>query len=331
MTAAHPKVAVIIPSFRVTRHIVDVVGAIGPQVDAIYVVDDACPDGSGDYVAEHCSDPRLHIVRHGSNRGVGGAVLSGYRAAIADGCEILVKMDGDGQMDAALLPVLVDPILRGDADYTKGNRFWDLTRIQRMPLVRRIGNLGLSFLAKLSTGYWDLFDPTNGYTAIHASVAARLPMASISERYFFETDVLFRLNTLRAAVVDVPMDARYGDETSHLSVWKVLFEFSWKHLRNAIKRIAYNYFLRDWSVASVQLMAAIALGVFAMVFGGYHWIDSARSGQAAAVGTIMIAALAAMSSLQFLLAFVALDVASVPRRALHRLLARRDVSRHDPA
>src|SRR5690606_32052229 len=135
----------------------------------------------------------------------------------------------------ALLPALVAPILAGDADYTKGNRFFDLAQIGRMPPIRIIGNAILSFMSKLSCGYWDMFDPTNGYTAIHARMARILPFEKISRRYFFETDILFRLNTFRAVVVDVPMDARYGEEVSGLRISRILGEFLFKHLRNLSK------------------------------------------------------------------------------------------------
>lgn len=124
--------------------------------------------GSGEYVKAHCTDPRVTVVKHEKNKGVGGAVMTGYRAAIADGAKVIVKIDGDGQMDPSLLREFVMPILGGEADYTKGNRFYDLSNISRMPAMRLFGNAGLSFLAKLSTGYWNIFDPTNGYTAIHA-------------------------------------------------------------------------------------------------------------------------------------------------------------------
>lgn len=319
-------IAVVVPCHRVTRHVAGVIAGIGPEVDAIYCVDDACPEDSGGFIAREVRDPRVRVLRHAQNQGVGGAVMTGYRQAIADGARVIVKLDGDGQMDPALLPAFVAPILRGDADYTKGNRFWDLSHIRRMPLVRRLGNLGLSFLAKASTGYWDLFDPTNGYTAIHADVAAHLPMPAISRRYFFETDLLFRLNTLRAVVVDVPMDARYGDEASGLKVSRVLGEFAFKHLRNLGKRIGYNYFLRDLPVASLELLAGLGLLGFGALFGGWHWWHSAQAGVATPVGTIMIATVAVVSGLQFALAFLGYDIASVPRRPVHPLLAGRPAS-----
>ena len=318
-----PAIAVVIPCYRVTGQVLDVIAAIGPDVARIYCVDDACPDGSGDLVQARAADPRVQVLRHDSNQGVGAATITGYRQAIADGMDIVVKLDGDGQMDPALIPELVAPIRRGEADYTKGNRFWDLRQIGRMPWLRRLGNLGLSFMAKASTGYWDVFDPTNGYTALHVAVAERLPLEQVSRRYFFETDLLFRLGTVRAVVVDVPMDARYGDEKSSLKVSRVFGEFAFKHLRNLGKRVVYNYYLRDLPAASLELLAGVLLLGFALVFGGWHWWLSASTGQAAATGTVMIAVVTFVSGLQFVLAFLNYDIASVPRRPVHRLLHRR--------
>jgi glycosyltransferase involved in cell wall biosynthesis len=317
------RIAVIIPSYRVARHVKTVIDSIGPEVSRIYCVDDACPDGSGDFIERTVSDPRVSVLRHEVNQGVGGAVMTGYRAAIDDGMQVLVKIDGDGQMDPALLPRFIAPIIRGEADYTKGNRFWDLREIRQMPALRRIGNLGLSFMSKASTGYWDVFDPTNGYTAIHAEVASRLPFESISRRYFFETDMLFRLNTLRAVVVDIPMDARYADETSGLRVSRIVSEFLGKHLRNFGKRIVYNYFLRDLPAASLELLASVFLLLFGGLFGGWHWWQSAQAGTTTPVGTIMIATISLVSGLQFLLAFLNYDVANIPRRPLHPLIQSR--------
>lgn len=320
-------IAVVIPCYNVTRHIAGVVAEIGGEVDAIYCVDDACPSGSGDYIEREIGDSRVRVLRHQRNLGVGGAVMTGYRQAIHDGARVIVKIDGDGQMDPALLPIFVAPILLGEADYTKGNRFWDLNEISQMPVIRRFGNLGLSFMAKASAGYWDVFDPTNGYTAIHADVAARLPYESISERYFFETDVLFRLNTLRAVVVDIPMDARYGDEVSGLKVTNIVFEFAFKHLRNFCKRIAYNYFLRDLSIASLELVAAVLLLTFGTAYGLVNWAHSLTSGHQASTGTVMISVLSMLVGIQLLLAFLGYDIANMPRRPLHpRLRATRFLS-----
>jgi dolichol-phosphate mannosyltransferase len=313
------KIAVVIPSYRVTRHILGVIAGIGPEVERIYVVDDKCPDGSGAFVKANCTDPRVTVIEHAENQGVGGAVMSGYARAIADGMDIMVKVDGDGQMDAALIPGFVAPILHGEADYTKGNRFFDLEQIRQMPALRLFGNAVLSLMTKLSSGYWNLFDPTNGFTAIHADAARHLPFDKISKRYFFETDMLFRLNTLNAVVVDVPMDASYGDEVSNLKISKIVTEFLAKHVRNFVKRIFYNYYLRNMSLASLELPAGLAMLAWGTTYGTVHWIESARAGVASAPGTVMLAALPVIMGTQLVLAFLAHDIASVPRRAIHRM------------
>lgn len=314
------RIAVVVPSYRVTRHIANVVARMPALVWRIYIVDDACPDGSGRFAEENLHDPRIRVLKHAENQGVGGAVMTGYRAAIEDGATVIVKIDGDDQMDPELIGQFVGPILNGEADYTKGNRFFDLEEIRAMPRVRLFGNAVLSFMAKFSTGYWDVFDPTNGYTAIHADIARHLPFERISKRYFFETDILFRLNTLRAVVVDVPMDAKYGDEVSNLKISKVAGEFFVKHIRNFGKRIFYNYYLRDMSVASVELPLGLFLFIIGVSFGGYHWMRSAEAGVATPAGTVMLAALPLLVGLQMILGFIGHDVMSVPRRPLQRRL-----------
>jgi glycosyltransferase involved in cell wall biosynthesis len=316
-------VAVVVPCYNVRAHVLGVIESIGPEVSSIYVVDDCCPERSGVYVEQHCRDPRVRVLFKERNEGVGGAVLTGYAAALAGGADVMVKLDGDGQMDPALIPGFVAPIRAGDADYTKGNRFFDLTHIQRMPTARILGNAALSFFAKASTGYWRLFDPTNGYTAIHAEVARRLPFDRISKRYFFETDMLFRLNTLRAAVVDVPMDAVYGDQVSNLRIRRIVFEFLGKHLRNTGKRIFYNYVLRDVSLASLELVIGLALVVTGATYGAWHWYVSASRGVVTPAGTVMLAALPVFLGIQLLLAFLAYDIAAAPTRAVHPAFRRR--------
>lgn len=312
-----PHIAVIIPSYRVKAHVMHVIERIGPEVTGIYVVDDACPERSGEHVAVVCKDPRVKVIFHESNQGVGGATLTGYAAALNDGAEILVKLDGDGQMDPALIARFTLPIVRGQADYTKGNRFYDLSQLVHMPKMRLLGNAGLSFMAKLSTGYWNLFDINNGFTALHAKAAGCLPFEKISKRFFFESDILFRLGTVRAVVADIPMHAKYGDESSNLSIGKVAGEFLGKHSRNFAKRIFYNYFLRDMTVASLELVFGLVMLLFGLIYGGIHWVEAVSNGVATPLGTIMLAALPTMLGLQLLLAFIAYDVAAVPRRPIH--------------
>jgi len=317
VTNTSPKIAVVIPSYKVRNHILGVITQIGPEVGRIYVVDDCCPEGSGDFVESNCGDERVTVVRNSANQGVGGAVMTGYQVAIADGIDIIVKLDGDGQMDPSLIPDFVAPILAGEADYTKGNRFFDLEEIRAMPTLRIVGNAALSFMNKLSSGYWDLFDPTNGYTAIHRDVARHLPFNKISHRYFFETDMLFRLNTLRAVVVDIPMDAKYGDEVSNLKISKIVVEFFFKHIRNLGKRIFYNYYLRDMSLASLELPIGALMIAFGTTFGIVHWVRALQSGIPTTAGTVMLLSLAIILGTQFILAFIGYDISSVPKRPFH--------------
>ena len=280
------RVAVVVPCYRCKAQVMRVLWGIDDTVWRIYVVDDACPERTGDWVSQQTRDARVQVLRHEHNQGVGGAMVSGYKAALADGAHIVVKLDGDGQMDPALIGRFIAPILQERADYTKGNRFFTLNSLQGMPRMRLFGNAVLSFIAKLSTGYWSLFDVTNGYTAIHARVLPYLELDRVSKRYFFETDMLFRLGTLRAAVVDVPMDAVYADERSNLKVARVLPEFAAKHVINLFKRLAYNYFLRDLSVASLELVAGSLLLGFGVVFGLSTWAQALSSGVPTPLGTI---------------------------------------------
>ena len=318
--AQPPVVAVVIPCYRVSRHILAVLAGIGPECDRIYVVDDACPEGSGRLVEAECRDPRVSVLYHERNQGVGGAVLTGYRAALAGGAEVIVKLDGDGQMDPALIPAFVEPIATGLADYTKGNRFFDLEGLEAMPRLRLAGNTALSFISKFSSGYWDLFDPTNGFTAIHAAVAARLPFGRLAQGYFFESDLLFRLNVMDAVVLDIPMRARYGEEASGVAPLRVLPGFMARHGANFIKRLFYTYLLRDFSMASVQLLLGIPLVAFGVAFGALEWAAAERAGVSASAGTVMVAALPIIVGFQFLLFFLSYDMQHVPRIPYHRRL-----------
>lgn len=315
------RIAVVIPCFRVREQILGVLARVGPEVEAIYVVDDACPEGTADHVNLHCADPRVRVVRNEANLGVGGAMLRGYRAALQDGFDVLVKVDGDGQIDPALVPQLVAPIVEGHADYAKGNRFFNLEDVEQMPTVRLLGNALLSLVNKASSGYWDVMDPTNGFTAIHASVCAALPLDKISRDYFFESDMLFRLATIRAVVADVPMRAVYGSEKSNLRVGRVLFSFPGRYLVRIVKRIFYAYFLRDFNAGTVQMLAGLGLLAAGGAFGAWHWYQSVASGVPATAGTVVLAALPILIGGHLLISAWNFDIGNVPRTPLHLALA----------
>ncbi len=314
------RIAVVVPCYKVRRHILSVIGKIGPEVEAIYVVDDQCPENSGRYVEAECVDRRVRVIFNQENRGVGGATMAGYRRALADGATIIVKIDGDDQMDPGLIPLFARPILEGLADYTKGNRFFDIGFLSGMPKIRLFGNAALSLINKLSSGYWNIMDPTNGYTAIHASVLRLLPLHKLDERYFFESDMLFRLNTVRAVVLDIPMSASYGNEQSSLSIFKVTLEFPGKYLARFGKRIFYNYFLRDFNAGTVQFLSGILLIGSGGGFGAIHWRVGDQLGIPATSGTVMLAALPVLLGFQLFISALNYDIANVPRDCLHKIL-----------
>lgn len=313
---AVPRLAVVIPCYKVTSHIADVITRIGPEVSMIFAVDDKCPDNSGQFIEANITDPRLKVVYNAENKGVGGAVIAGYRAALEAGADVIVKVDGDGQMNPALIPDIARPVLLGHADYAKGNRFHSVWNVRQMPGIRLFGNAALSFLTKLSSGYWSLFDPTNGYTAIHAEALRQLELANISERYFFESDMLINLGNIRAVVRDVPMKAVYADETSHLKIRDILGQFLTKNIKELMKRVLYTYFLRDFSLASAQLLFGSLMFGFGSLYGSWGLYESIATGSPATTGTVMIATLPIILGFQLLLSFFGFDMANEPKLPL---------------
>lgn len=316
---AQCSIAVVVPCFRVGNAVFEVLDRMGAEVTHIIVVDDACPDGTADAIAANVTDPRVLIIRHEHNKGVGGAVITGYRKALEMGADIVVKVDGDGQMPPELIQHLVRPIVARAADYTKGNRFHSLFDVKAMPRGRLLGNGVLSFVTKISSGYWGIFDPTNGFTAIHREALGRLELNNLSERYFFETDMLVNLGNIRAVVRDVPMRAVYGEEVSGLRVSKNAWNFVTGHTREFMKRILYNYFLRDFSVASLQLVFGLMLTIFGISFGAMEWYWNASLGTAATTGTVMLAVLPIILGFQLLLGFLSYDIATEPKQCLQNL------------
>jgi len=312
------NIAVVIPCYREKSHIIDVIESIGDDVSTVIVVDDACPDKTGEHVRNTCSDKRVEVIVLDRNLGVGGATMKGYERALEAGADVIVKVDGDGQMDPRLIPTLVDPIVQGRADYAKGNRFYNLDGLSEMPGLRIFGNLMLSFVSKMSSGYWNVFDPTNGFTALHADTAKQLRFDRIDNSFFFESDILLRLYLLRAVIEDVPMSARYGSEVSSLKVRNVIFEFSIKHYRNTVKRIFYTYFIRDFGIASVQLVMGKLLVLFGLIYGIIGWRESSITGIPATAGTVLLAALPIILGVQMLISFLNYDVKNVPSQPLQK-------------
>ena len=282
-------------------------------MDHIIVVDDGCPHSSGKE-AEKSGRGNVIVISHERNQGVGGAVVTGYGRALELGCDIVIKIDGDGQMDPRYISSLVEPLIRNEADYTKGNRFRDFKALRLMPGTRLFGNSALSFLVKVSSGYWNIMDPTNGYTAIHRRVLEKLNLEKMSKRYFFESDMLINLNIVNAVVKDISIPALYGDEESALNVGSILLQFPLRLMKGLARRIFLKYFLYDFNMASVYILTGLPLFVFGVTFGLVEWMKSLASGIARPLGTIMIAVLSIILGFQLLLQAVSIDISSIPKR-----------------
>lgn len=303
------KIAVVIPCYRTKDKIADVLSSIDKNYEII-CVDDSCPDSTGRYV-ESLGHKNVKVLYNAMNLGVGGAVKAGYRNALQAGADVMIKIDSDGQMPGEAIAKLAELIENG-ADYAKGNRFYYLHNLKGMPFKRLFGNLVLSFFTKLSSGYWDLMDPTNGFTAISRKKLEELELTEIDDRYFFESDMLYKLYLLNTVIKELPMKAKYNGEISSLKPWKVLTPFLVKNIRNTCRRIIYTYFVRDFNLGSLALLLSVILGTVGVSYGALNWIETFETGLARPTGTIMLAALSLIFSIQFLVFFLTVDIQNNP-------------------
>ena len=305
-------IVTVVPAHNEVRHIAQVIETTPDFVDHVIVVDDCSQDGTSE-AARACEDSRLIILTTPSNQGVGGAVILGYRKSIELGGDIVVKMDGDSQMPPEYLAPLLDAVIDEGYDYAKGNRFLASDSLKQMPRRRLFGNIVLTFLTKLASGYWHTFDPQNGYTAIKANVLRTLDLDAIHKRFFFENDMLVHLNFLNARVKDVAIPARYGEEESDISVFKTGVTFPLLLLKRYFRRIYQKYVLRDFSPIALFLFLGIVLFSWGLLFGFYIWIKSSITAHAAATGTIMLALLPLILGFQLLLQAFVMDIQETPK------------------
>lgn len=304
--------AVIIPAYRVADQIEGVIRGMPPCVDRIIVVDDASPDDLVQRV-EGLNDARVLLLRHAKNQGVGGATITGITTAIKEGHDLIVKCDGDGQMDPADIPLLITPLLNRDADFAKATRFHHFRELGSMPKWRFFGNVGLTFLTKLASGYWNVLDPVNGFLAARTDILRKLPLSRLSRRYFFETDLLIRLNIIEACVAEVPLPARYGNEPTSLSPTRALVEFPPRLLVGLFRRLFWRYLFYDVSPVAVFGLLGSLLCLFGFLFGSYQWIVHAQQDAVTPVGTVMLATLPFILGFQLILQAIVLDIQNTPR------------------
>ena len=301
------RIAVAIPAYNAAGSIAAVIAGIPAPVDLIIVVDDGSTDRTTEAV-RGVGDPRVRLLVHEKNQGVGGAMKTAYQAALEDGAEVVVKMDADGQMDPRHLLEIVAPAVLGEAGYVKGNRLWSWTSARGMPRERLFGNLFLSLATKAASGYWSIFDPTNGFTATRADVLKRLDFDAIEDRYYFETNMLVELHLRRVIVQDVLMEARYKGESSSLSVFGASLEFAFRLVGSLVRRVLLEYFVLDMRPGTLFGVIG-ALGVsFGTSFGLYHWWLGEKIGASSLPGTVMVAAIPVIVGTQLLVQAIALDI-----------------------
>ena len=305
-------VTVVLPGYNEASHIGQVIQTMPEFVDHIIVVDDCSEDGTVE-AATAAGDARLILLTTSYNQGVGGATVMGYQRAMELESDIITKMDADGQMDPAYLSSLLDAITEQGYDYAKGNRFLASESLALMPKHRLFGNIALTFLTKMASGYWHIFDPQNGYTAIRAGALRVLDLNTIHKRYFFENDMLVHLNFFGFRVKDVAIPARYGKEESSMSVFKVSTTFPLLLVRRYFYRIYQKYVLRDFSPIALFLFLGLILFFWGALFGLYLWVETAISGIATPTGTIMLALLPLVLGFQLLLEAIVLDIQETPK------------------
>ena len=306
------RITVVLPAYNEARHIAQVIETMPKLVDCVIVVDDCSKDNTYEAAAA-CADSRVVAVRLEENQGVGGAMVAGYRRAMELGADIVVKMDADGQMIPDYLPRLLDALIEGGYDYAKGNRFLASESLGQMPKLRLFGNIALTFLTKLASGYWHIFDPQNGYTAIKASALGVLDLNHIHKRFFFENDMLVHLNFLSFRVKDVAIPARYGEEVSHLSPFRIMVTFPSLLLRRFLRRIYQKYVLRDFSPIALFFLLGTLLFGWGTGYGLYLWIKASGTLNPTPTGTIMFALLPLILGFQLLLQAIVLDIQESPK------------------
>jgi len=303
------QVAVVVPAHDEEDLIGTTIGGVPAFVDRIYVVDDASKDATRAR-ARAAGDPRVVVLMHEQNRGVGAAIVTGYEQAVVDGADVVAVMAGDNQMDPGDLETLVRPVARGELDYAKANRLFTGQAWEQMPHARYLGNAVLSMLTKIASGYWHIADSQSGYTAISGTMVRQLDLDRVYTGYGFPNDLLVHLNVWNARVRDFPSRPVYGvGERSGIRYHRVVPRISWLLLKGFFWRMWQKYVIRDFH----PLVFFYAFGLVALVAGlvlGFIELGYRLAGNAVSVGTVVLIALLLISGFQFTLFAMWFDMES---------------------
>lgn len=300
------KIAVAIPCYKVEQHLEQVVSGLPPLIDIILLVDDCSPDGTPALVDRLADGSRIVAIHHLQNKGVGGAMKTAFRKAMEMEADVVVKLDGDGQMDASYIAPLVEA-LEG-ADFAKGNRLFNRQMLRRMPAIRRIGNMGVGFMVKAASGYWNVSDPVNGFFAIRTKTLRQMDLDRVADRYFFESSMLIEMHYTGAHISEVNMPAIYGDEHSNLSVGKTFVSFPPRLIAAWLRRLHLSYFVYDFNICSLYILVGLPSFLFGLIFGLCEWIHYASISSPSPTGTIMVAVLTFILGFQMLLSAAQYDI-----------------------
>jgi glycosyltransferase involved in cell wall biosynthesis len=294
------RVAVVVPAHDEEALIAGVLAAMPDFVDRVYVVDDASTDATAER-ALNGGDPRVEVIRHEQNQGVGAAIVTGYRRALAEGVDVTCVMAGDGQMDPADLQTLAGAVARGEVDYAKANRLVTGQAWNLIPRSRYLGNAVLSLLTKIASGYWHVADSQSGYTAIAHDTLAQLDLGRLYGRYGFPNDMLVSLNVWNARVRDFPSRPIYNvGERSGIRLARVVPAISWLLLRRFFWRLGEKYVIRDFHPLVFFYALGILLTSLGLVLGVLETILR-LAGNELTPATVVLVALLLISGIQFTL------------------------------
>ena len=266
------RVAVVVPAYDEERLVVETLRGIPELVDRVYVIDDGSRDGTA-AAAAAIGDPRVEVISHQRNSGVGAAIATGYRRALEEGIDVTCVMAADNQMDPAELSGLVGPVARGDVEYAKANRLVSGEAWKVIPRTRYLGNAVLSLLTKIASGYWHVADSQAGYTAISRDALSALDLDELYPHYGFPNDMLVHLNVQNARVRDVPSRPIYGvGEQSGIKLRSVVPRISWLLFKGFWWRMGHKYVIRDfhplvffYAFGVLMTLAGFLLGLIEVV------------------------------------------------------------------
>jgi len=302
------SISIVIPVFNIGISISKLISKIPVFVDIIYLVDDLCPLKTGKKFQEINNNHKVRFIFNEKNLGVGGAVKRGYIQALKDSIDIIVKIDGDDQMDPEEIIDIINPLFEG-YDYTKGNRFLNNQNIENYPQVRMYGNVLLSFMSKLSSGYWDLYDPINGFTAIKAELLKKIELDRVDNGYYFESDMLHNLYFQSSLIKDVSVNIKYfKNKKQNLSIPKETINFFLKNITRCYKRLKITYFTNNFTIASFALLTSLLSLSFSFLYGGYNFLHYSLFLKInAPTGIVMFSSNSLFLSIVFLMLFLFID------------------------